>query len=85
VTPWFTSFDALRQVGWLKDGTLLVLFGETPERYSIYHLLGPGRAEKLGAIPRRVSSISVSKDLKRVAVVVRNYHGDAWMSKVVRR
>jgi len=85
VTPWFTSFDALRHVGWLKDGTLLVLLGDTPETYSIYHLLGPGVAKKLGAIPRRVSSISVSKDLKRVAVVVRNYHGDAWMSKVVRR
>ena len=85
VTPWFTSFDALRQVGWLKDGTLLVLFGETSETYSICHLLGPGRAEKLGTIPRRVSSISVSKDLKRVTIVVRDHHGDAWMSKVVRR
>ena len=72
-------------VSWLKDGTLLLLLGDTPETYSIYHLLSPGRAVKLGTIPRRVSSLSVSDDLKRAAVVVRNYHGDAWMSKVVRR
>ena len=85
VTPWFTSFDALGQVSWLKDGSLLVLVGETPETYSIYRLLGPGRAEKLGAIPRRVSSVSVSRDLKRAAVVVHDYRGDAWMSRVVRR
>jgi hypothetical protein len=84
VTPWFTTFAELGPISWLDDGTLLVLFGATSETYSIYHLLGPGRVEKLGKIPRRVSSVSVSKDLKRVAVVVRNYHGDAWMSRVVR-
>jgi hypothetical protein len=84
VTHWLTIFGEDADVSWLKDGTLLLLLGETSETYSIYHLLGPGRAVKLGTIPRRVSSVSVSKDLKRAAVVVRNYHGDAWMSRVVR-
>jgi hypothetical protein len=85
VTPWFTTFDALCQVTWLEDGTLLVLLRHTLETYSIYHLLGPGRAEKLGTIPRKVSSVSASRNLKRIVVVERNYHGDAWMSRVVRR
>jgi hypothetical protein len=85
VTPWFTAVGGMSEVSWLNDGTLLVVFQEAPETYSVYHLLGPGRAEKLGVIPRRVSSISVSKDLKRAAVVVRDHRGDAWMSRVVRR
>ena len=85
VTHWLTIFGEEVDVSWLKDGTLLLLLGDTPETYSIYHLLGPGRAVKLGTIPRRVSSVSVSKDLKRAAVVVRDYRGDVWMSKVVRR
>jgi hypothetical protein len=85
VTQWLTTFGEDVDVSWLKDGTLLLLLGETPETYSIYHLLRPGRAVKLGTIPRRVSSVSVSKDLKRAAVVVRDYRGDVWMSKVVRR
>jgi hypothetical protein len=85
VTHWLTIFGEDVDVSWLKDGTLLLLLGDTPETYSIYHLLGPRRSVKLGTIPRRVSSVSVSKDLKHVAMVVPNYHGDASMSKVVRR
>jgi hypothetical protein len=84
VTRWLTTFGEDADIRWLNDGTLLLLLGDTPETYSIYHLVRPGRAMKLGTIPRTVSSISVSLDLKRVAVVVRNYHGDAWMSRVVR-
>jgi Tol biopolymer transport system component len=85
VTPWFTAFGGMSEVSWLNDGTLLVVFIEALETYSVYHLLGPGRAEKLGTIPRRVSSVSVSKDMKHAAVVVRDHRGDAWMSRVVRR
>src|SRR5205814_9190578 len=85
VSHCLTAFGDDVDVNWLKDGTILMLLGDTPETNSIYHLLGPGRAVELGTIPRRVSSVSVSKDLKRVAVVVRNYHGDASVSKVVRR
>jgi len=84
VTHWLTIFGEDADVSWLRDGTILLLLGDSPETYSIYHLLGPGRAVKLGTIPRRVASLSVSKDLKRIAVVVRNYHGDAWTSRVVR-
>jgi hypothetical protein len=85
VTHWLTAFGEEVDVSWLQDGTILLLLGDTPETYSIYHLLGPGRAVKLGTIPQRVSSVSVSKDLKRAAVVVRDHRGDAWMSQVVRR
>jgi hypothetical protein len=85
VTPWFTAFAEGGEVSWLRDGTLLVRLWDGPGTYSLYRLLGPGRSEKLGTIPRTVSSLSISDDLKRAAVVVRNYLGDAWMSRVVVR
>jgi hypothetical protein len=84
VTQWFTIAGEGGQVGWLSDGTLLLRQADTPETFSLYHLTGPDRAVKLGTIPRTVSSISVSADLKRVAIVVHDYRGDAWMSRVVR-
>jgi hypothetical protein len=45
----------------------------------------PLRLELLGTVPRPVAGISVSRDLKRATVLVRDYHGDAWMSKVARQ
>jgi hypothetical protein len=85
VSQWLATFGERAEVNRLKDGTFLLRLRDTPETYSLYHLLGPGRAEKLGVIPRTVSSLSVSEDLERIAVVVRTYHGDAWMSRVVRK
>jgi hypothetical protein len=85
VTPWFTAFAEGGNVSGLKDGTFFLQLQDTPESSTLYHLLGPGRAVRLGAIPRAVSSVSVSQDLKRAAIVVRDYRGDAWMSRVVRR
>jgi hypothetical protein len=85
VTPWFTTAAGGGDLDRLTDGSFLLRLHDTPETYSLYHLLGPGRFVKLGAIPRKVSSLSVSADLKRAAVVVREHHGDAWMSRVVRR
>jgi hypothetical protein len=86
VTPWFTAVAAGGgDLDRLKDGSFLLRVHDTPETYSLYHLLGPGRSVKLGMIPGKVSSLSVSADLKRAAVVMREYHGDVWMTRVVRR
>jgi hypothetical protein len=84
VTHWFTIAANGGEVGWLSDGTLLLCLAETMETFSLYHLTRPDRAAKLGTIPGAVSSISVSADLKRAAIVVRDYRGDASMSRVVR-
>jgi hypothetical protein len=84
VRHWFTISGEGGQVDWLSDGTLLLRLADTPETWSLYHLTGPDRAVKLGTIPRTVSSISVSADLKRAAIVVHDYRGDAWINRVVR-
>ena len=85
LSKWFTAtFREGGDLDALKDGSFLLRLHDTPETVSLYHLLGPGRVVKLGTIPARVSSLSVSEDLKRAAVVVREYHGDASISRVVR-
>jgi len=86
VTSWFTATAAEGgDLDPLNDGSFLLRVHDTPETISLYHLLGPGRYVKLGAIPGKVSSLSVSGDLKHVAVVTREYRGDAWKTQVVRR
>jgi predicted RNase H-related nuclease YkuK (DUF458 family) len=84
VRRWFTVAGDDGDLDWLSDGTLLLRLAETPETYSLYHLTQPDRAVKLGIIPRTVSSISVAADLKRAAIVVHDYRGDAWINRVVR-
>jgi hypothetical protein len=51
---------------------------------ALYRILAPGQPMKLGAVPRPVAGLFPSQNGHRVAVLVRDYHGDAWMSKVVR-
>ena len=84
VRHWFTIAGDAGEVGWLSDGTLLLRLAETPETFSLYHLTQPDRAAKLGTIPRTVSAISVSADLKRAVIVVHDYRRDAWISRVIR-
>ena len=69
----------------LDDGSLLFTPWDTPESAVLYKMSGPGRLERLGRMPRPIAGISVSRDLKRIAYVERNYHGDAFMSRIVRR
>ena len=85
VTSWFTAPSGEHaELIRLKDGSLLLSIRDTPETYVLYHLLGPDRAVRIGSIPAKVSSLSISEDLKRAAIVVREYRGDASMSRVVR-
>jgi hypothetical protein len=70
---------------WLGDGSLLFTPWDTPESALLVKLGGPGRISRLGRISRPSAGISASADLKRISVVERNYHGDAFTSRIVRR
>ena len=83
-TPWATVFSEGGDGLWLADRSLLYASREGQETMSLYHVRAPGRSERLGTIPRPVTAFSVTTDLKRAAVTIRDYHGDAWMSRVVR-
>jgi len=68
----------------LSGGGVLVSVFLTQESAALYRVVLPGRPEKLGTVPRPVAGLAPSRDGRRVTVLVRDYHGDAWMSKVVR-
>jgi hypothetical protein len=70
---------------WLEDGSLLFAPRDTPESSVLYRLTGPGKPARLGRIARPNAGISVSADLKRISVIERSYHGDAFTSRIVRR
>ena len=68
----------------LGDGSILFAPWDTPESIVFYRVRAPDRVQRLGKVPRSVAGISVSDDLKRAVVLEADYHGDAYMSRVVR-
>jgi len=71
----------------LKCNYLNVFFlaWEAASTAVLYHLTAPGGKRRLGVVPRPITSISVSDDLKRAVVYTEDYFGDAWISRVVGR
>jgi hypothetical protein len=77
-----TPGDAGRIV--LIDGHgALFLVQEGRETWHLYTADGPSRIVSIATIPRPVSSLTASRDLKRIVANVRDYRADAWMSKVI--
>jgi hypothetical protein len=71
-------------IQWLRDGRIQLSVRDTPESVVLYQVAGPGRFTGLGRVARPSANTSVSADLRRISVVERNYHGDAFSSHVVR-
>jgi hypothetical protein len=84
-TPWVSMFAETGGLTSLADGTLLFTVFLTEQSATLIHLRGPGQVERLGSIPRPVEGVSASRDLRRVTVNASDYHGDVWLSKVVRQ
>jgi len=82
---WATHFAEGGGMNFLSDGSIALKVLPSEEAVTIYRLAAPGQAQLLGTVPRPVSGISYSADLRRVAIDTRDYHGDAWMSRVVKR
>jgi hypothetical protein len=82
---WAADAAELGDVKWLDDGSLLFTPWDTPESVLLLRVSGPGRVARVGRIARPSAGVSVSSDLKRISVVERNYHGDAFTSRIVRR
>jgi hypothetical protein len=81
---WATSAAEQGGASFLNDGSILFTPWDTPESAVLYKVSGPGRLDRLGAVTRPIAGISVSHDLERIAVLESNYHGDAFMSRIVR-
>jgi hypothetical protein len=82
---WATGYAEDGRVGFLADGSVLFQVRPTQESMALLQARGSGDVKRLGVIPRPVASVSVSADLTRALIVERNYHGDAWMSRIVRQ
>ena len=80
---WVTFAESAAQ-RWLNDGSLQVEVWDTPESVSFYRYRLGGPIQRIGSVPRAIRGLSMSRDGKRVLVTARDYHGDAFMSKVVK-
>jgi hypothetical protein len=85
VTELKTVFGGFTDAAWLTDGSILFAVWDTPDWLTLYQLQPSGATEWKVTIPRPVWAFSASRDLKRVVVTVRDYHGDASISTVARR
>ena len=80
---WTSMFAETARVSPLADGGAFLQLSRTQGSLSFIKLTGPGQLQSLGDSPRPIRQVSVSKDMKQVAVQERDYRADAWMSKVI--
>jgi hypothetical protein len=70
---------------WLADGSIMLAVWRVPDSgLTLYRVRRSGETIWSATIPHPVWSISVSADMKLAAVTVREYHGDASISRVIR-
>jgi serine/threonine-protein kinase len=82
--PLVTAYGESGNAAWLADGAITLLQWDTQESASLLRLSQNGRAIRIGTFPRPVAGVFLSSDMKRAAIVLRDYHGDAWMAHVAR-
>ena len=83
-TRWGAFLTEGGGVIWLNDGSLLMISQEGVGQDHLYRLRASGSVESLGTVPRELFAMSVSADLRRATVETRDYHADAWLTRVVR-
>jgi hypothetical protein len=81
---WTSTYAEGGGARFLSDGSVLFQFRPTQESMALLRVRGPGNLTRLGTLPRPVEGVSVSDDLKRVTILESAYHGDAYMSRIVR-
>jgi roadblock/LC7 domain-containing protein len=83
-TSWTTSFAEGAYAQWLEDGSILFVVWSGEETVGLSKVRGPGQVEALGTVPHVAGAVSVSSDLARATIGWRDYHGDAWLYRVVK-
>jgi len=81
---WASAFAERGLARFNGDGSIRFAPWDTPESIVFYRVTAPEKMQRLGKVPRSVALITVSDDLKRAVVLEQDYHGDAYMSRVVR-
>jgi hypothetical protein len=82
---WATRFAEDARLAPGGTHAVILAVAETQDSWALYGLDGPGQMTALGTIGRPIVGITVSADLSRATVMVRDYRADAWLNKVVVR
>ena len=83
-TQWMSMPAEYGTITQMRDGSLFVAAVPTAASLVFLKLTGPGQLQRLGGSSRD-RLLSVSTDLKRGTVQLRDYRADAWLSKVIRQ
>jgi hypothetical protein len=81
---WGGAFSESVDLSRLDGGAFILQIWPTAETIALYKASGPGDMKLVGNIPVRAATVTVSRDLKRATLLQREYHGDSWMSRVVK-
>jgi hypothetical protein len=84
-TRWSTVFGEDAGFQWLADGSIMLYSEATNDTWALHHVRGPGQVDQLGALPRPITGVTVSGDMRRMSITTRDRHGDAWKMRVVKR
>ena len=82
---WATHFAEGGSMDFLDGGAVALELYPSQESVTLYRLAAPGKLGLVGTVPRPVSGLDFSADLKRAVIDTRDYHGDAWTSRVEKR
>ncbi len=82
---WSRSFAESGYATWLADGSIAFLVWPSSNAVTIHKVTAPGRYTTLGTLGHVATFVTVSRDLQRATLMWRDYRGDAWMHKVVKR
>jgi hypothetical protein len=85
VTAVKTVYGGAAFAHWLSDGSMMLIVWENPDSgLTLYRLRESGETISIARVSHPVWSFSVSADMRFAALTVRDYHGDASISRVVR-
>jgi Tol biopolymer transport system component len=81
---WGGVFSESLGLSALDGGGFAMIAWPTQQSIAVYRFTAAGKVASLGTVPRPADYLTVSGDLKRAALLQREYHGDSWMSRVVK-
>ncbi len=81
---WISAFSEFGNARWLSDGSLLFSNWIGTEKLTLFQVTAPGQVKSLGAVPRRVSSMGVDRELRNVVFGWQESRTDAFVYRVAK-
>ena len=81
-TQWAATTGLDARTSFLPDHSVLFVVFDTRRTIRLYRSRKPGDLKLLGTISRPWWDVDIADDLRHAILTVRDYHSDAWMSRV---